>query len=879
MPYSIGDVFAVLFVGKDPLVDINQGDPRIMEAQAQHSNSTPSEPATGAQRQAFLRKSAARIISGLHFRVVVTFVVSALLIALLADVVYPMLAAGSYERLAANLAQDAAEKTPSTPQILQILRQHNLAWYYITDADGRITSGTQSFSPQLPTGVKYYSHEEKWLGKRYYEAVAKVHSDSLLHVGFYISPMVFSQLASQQAMIEPCPLGPVIIIFLGVLISMLVVNHLSVVRPARQLAAAAAASSKGAPSEETFPEITTAVLEIKELATLTERLQANLARALASVTQPASSDVQPATGSKSDLEVTSTQARIAEFYTKDAEEEFINILGRELDALKSTHQLAQRVLDKLNDKFPTSIVYGVMFKAEKDQRFTAEAFLGFDDRTVQLIKRIDHQHIAAEAFGAGTYLALTGDQMRSYGLQSLLSSVSIKAAVYVPLSFQSRNLGMLAIYFRTEGKTMQDRLRFLRNAVSVISRSFYEVVIYEEELQAALTDPLTGVRNRKFLQELLPKVYARSTAKPEEHPITLMMIHGDHFKDILDTCGHAVSDQMLKSLAETIRQCVRTTEGDAKGGPGDYLIRYSNEEFVLLMESTDSSRALGIAERIRNAVLHKNEWPGGITKWSVSTGVASYPQDAKNMEDLLFRSNTAVHYIKDEMGGNKVCHIKQVPEGYKISKETAAIGGELGVFDPAALLQSLATAQKTGILTVSGRHDKQLWMLFEGGRPVQAKLGKFGGALAIVEFVTTFEEGSFTFQEKLFGPKETITKLPRLDSAYNVDKGLERCLMDGALALDNYNAAKAVITSPEILVRPIGAVEFSARWQALSQLPEPPTQEEFSIMSDIVQHADGKTSLSEIFKNMDGLPTSRLWRSAALLLQHGLVSKLSSLTV
>jgi diguanylate cyclase (GGDEF)-like protein len=848
-----------------------------METQAQELGTSPAKVGSPASQDINWQAWASRLVAGLHFRIIATCLIAAATFALVTDIMHPMLVTGAYQGLAQSLADELKDQLPQQPQILQLIRQHNLAWYYITDASGKVVANTQAYCPQLEGTQKNSSHEDKWLGKRYFDAVVPLKGQNFLHVGFYVSPMIFSQLFSLFFVIEPCPLGPMLAIFFGLLLCLVAVNHVSVVKPLNQLAGSADLPADAA--AVAVPDLSLAVLEIKVLAEITDKLLHRLTQAISLAGSASVPDAQIATAERGDVEVSNTQNRIAEFYTKDAEEEFINMLGRELDSLKSSHQLCQRVLDKLNDKFPTSIVYGVMFKSERDSRFVAEAFLGFDDRTVQIIKRVDHKRIATEAFGAGSYLTLTAESMRDYGLQSLLASVSVKSAVYLPLSFQNRNLGMLAVYFRTEGKTVQDRMRFLRNAVAVISRSLYEVIIYEEELQAALTDPLTGVRNRKFLQELLPKAFGRASAKPEEQPVTLLTIHGDHFRDIVDTFGHAVSDQVLQSLAQTIKLCVRTSDGDGKGEPGDFLIRNGNEEFVLLMESTDASRALGIAERIRNAVYGKSEWPGNISKWSVSIGVASYPQDARNSEDLLAKTNTAVHYIKDEMGGNKVCHIKQVPEGYKASKETAAIGGELGVFDPAALLQSLATAQKTGILTVRGREDKQLWMLFEGGRPVQARLGKFGGALAIVEFVTTFEEGSFNFQEKLFGPNETITKLPRLDAAYNVQKGLERCLMDGALALDNFNAAKAVVTSDEIVIKPIGAVEFSARWQALTQLPEPPTQEEFGIMSDIIQHADGKTPLSEIFQRMDSVPTSRLWRSAALLVQHGLVSKLSGLPV
>ena len=306
--------------------------------------------------------------------------------------------------------------------------------------------------------------------------------------------------------------------------------------------------------------------------------------------------------------------------------------------------------------------------------------------------------------------------------------------------------------------------------------------------------------------------------------------------------------------------------------PGDYLVRFGGEEFLIIMENTDLKRSMAIAERIRTTIEEKSDWPAGIAKWTMSIGVSTFPQDGKSADDLFNKADTAVYYVKEQLGRNKSCHSQNVPKSYKSSKNVAALSGNLDVFDPAALLQSFSTAQKTGVLTVQAPDGKQLWMLFESGKPVQARLGKYAGAAAVVEFVSTFDEGSFNFQEKQGGSgKETMTKLPRLDESFNVGKQLERLLMDAALAQDNYSAAQKALPTLNMLIRRVAPVEFASRWQALANIDEPPTPDEFNVMSDIVQKADGNTTLHNIFRNMETVPTHLLWRSGALLVQHGLV--------
>ena len=159
-------------------------------------------------------------------------------------------------------------------------------------------------------------------------------------------------------------------------------------------------------------------------------------------------------------------------------------------------------------------------------------------------------------------------------------------------------------------------------------------------------------------------------------------------------------------------------------------------------------------------------------------------------------------------------------------------------------------------------------MLLDAGKPVQAKLGKFGGAPAIVEFITTFEDGNFNFQEK---SNRSSAGLPKLSEEYTVSKALERCLMDAALAQDNYNAARTIIPSEDLWIRAAAGPEFEGRWRAVMMLPEPPTKEETEVMADILKRAGSGRRLADIFVSIDGRLSSVVWRCAALLVQHGLV--------
>ncbi|MBY0360092.1 MAG: diguanylate cyclase [Candidatus Obscuribacterales bacterium] len=820
----------------------------------------------------------------LVIRLLAVFIFGGAALLFIGDALYPAVVNAHYAQVASQLADETKDRTPSATKILQSINKYNLAWYYVTSADGKLDLATKPYAPEMPR-YDILSRNLEWKEQKYYEAVSVIGEGKLLHIGFYQGPIVGNAVKSGSGLwLLAAPMGYVFLVIGGLCLLLIAVMFLFVVKPLNLITRATGSLllARDAYSGVTGGglNVSGAVTEVSKVAQGLKDVRRQYDEIVAARVQKEEElrkrTLQFETDKKSlskefEDQITQTQAKISELYTREAEEEFINALGKELDHLRSSHQVCQRILDKLNDKFPTSIMHGVFFKADRFQRLVPDAWLGFDDRSVQPLKKIDHTKIAREVFSSGKHLTLGPDGIREYGLTQVTQPNGIKTVVFLPIVFQNRNLGVLAIYFNAEGQVVQDRLRVLRNVVELASRVVHQNVQYEEEQEAARTDPLTGLRNKKFFYEIMPQVMDRAAVNPEQHPLSLMIMDGDHFKSINDTYGHQVGDQMLQELSKLIRTCVRTQEGNERNNSGDYLIRFGGEEFIIVMENTEAKRALSVAERIRQQIEAKSDWPAGIVKWTVSIGVATFPVDGKTADDLLTKADTALYYVKEELGRNKSCHSQQVPKSYKSSKSAAAIGGELGVFDPAALLQSLGTAQKTGILTVQGADGRQFWMLFESGKPIQARMGKYAGAAAVVEFVSTFEEGNFNFQEKNMSGRETMSKLPRLDESFNIGRALERLLMDAALAQDNFTVAKKALPTLNMLIRPVSPAEFAARWKQLGEIPEPPLPDEYNVMSNIVQKADGNTTLQNIFRSLDGTPTHVLWRAAQLLVQNGLV--------
>jgi diguanylate cyclase (GGDEF)-like protein len=163
--------------------------------------------------------------------------------------------------------------------------------------------------------------------------------------------------------------------------------------------------------------------------------------------------------------------------------------------------------------------------------------------------------------------------------------------------------------------------------------------LLQQSEQNASHDELTGLWNRRMLNHRLEETIIRSRRLGV--PFCLLMFDLDHFKRINDDYGHLVGDEVLREFAQVIKNRIREN---------DFLARWGGEEFVLILEATDVSRATVLAEELREAIFHHRfETVGALT---VSIGLAECsPDDGAN--ELLRRADQSLYFAKIE-GRNRV---------------------------------------------------------------------------------------------------------------------------------------------------------------------------------------------------------------------------------
>jgi two-component system, cell cycle response regulator len=164
-------------------------------------------------------------------------------------------------------------------------------------------------------------------------------------------------------------------------------------------------------------------------------------------------------------------------------------------------------------------------------------------------------------------------------------------------------------------------------------------------IEAAITDSLTGLHNRRYLERHLATLVAQAQSRGK--PLSLLVLDIDHFKSINDTYGHAAGDDVLREFSRRIRKAVRGI---------DLACRMGGEEFVIAMPDTDEALALLVAERLRQKIAGEafvvSETGKEITV-TVSIGVNALLTAGDSVQALLRRGDEALYRAKRD-GRNRV---------------------------------------------------------------------------------------------------------------------------------------------------------------------------------------------------------------------------------
>ncbi len=203
----------------------------------------------------------------------------------------------------------------------------------------------------------------------------------------------------------------------------------------------------------------------------------------------------------------------------------------------------------------------------------------------------------------------------------------------LPLVVEENLLGILWVW--GSGITKSD-LPIMSIFGKQIGISLERARLFQEVQSLALTDPLTGLQNRRSLFELGKIEFSRALRM--KRSFSCMMLDMDNFKLINDNYGHQIGDEVLQEFAARCAHCVRDI---------DMVARYGGEELIVLLPETDRETAVHVAERLRTSIAANSvKTSSGNINITVSIGVASKDENTLTLESLIARADKAMYNAK-----------------------------------------------------------------------------------------------------------------------------------------------------------------------------------------------------------------------------------------
>ena len=229
---------------------------------------------------------------------------------------------------------------------------------------------------------------------------------------------------------------------------------------------------------------------------------------------------------------------------------------------------------------------------------------------------------------------LAGEIQQAFHLTSLIAA---------PLISQDEVLGVLYGGCTTQQRSFSDQdLQFFTGLADQAAVALERTRLFQEIQEKAVTDPLTGIYNRRGLFQW--GQYELDRARRFGHPLAVIFFDLDHFKEINDTHGHEAGDQVLQEITERCLEVIRQV---------DIPSRYGGEEFVIVLPETEQTAAQQIGERIRKAVAsgsyHVNAHQVEMT---ISLGVTELDEDIHQLDQIINRADQAMYRAK-QAGRNR----------------------------------------------------------------------------------------------------------------------------------------------------------------------------------------------------------------------------------
>lgn len=290
----------------------------------------------------------------------------------------------------------------------------------------------------------------------------------------------------------------------------------------------------------------------------------------------------------------------------------------------------------------------IAFYNEVERRFDEWITQGLSNPFVKNIRSLS-RGVAELTFGSSQPIQSNDRPATVHKLERQFHEEGIRSLVCLPLTSHANRLGVIYFFRKDRDHFLPDEIEILVIFAHLAAGAIENARLQEKTLNLAVTDKLTGLRNRRYFDQRLAEEIHH--AERLGTPLSLLMLDIDDFKLVNDTHGHVTGDRVLEALGSILAGQLWQV---------DIAARYGGEEFTIILPQTDVAAAEKVAERIRVKVteLQVPLPEHGRLGVTVSIGVASFPQCGNTAEGLVEYADQSLYEAK-HAGKNcvRVCRV------------------------------------------------------------------------------------------------------------------------------------------------------------------------------------------------------------------------------
>jgi diguanylate cyclase (GGDEF)-like protein/putative nucleotidyltransferase with HDIG domain len=233
-------------------------------------------------------------------------------------------------------------------------------------------------------------------------------------------------------------------------------------------------------------------------------------------------------------------------------------------------------------------------------------------------------------------------QERYFNTSEHFYTIGMRTLAYFPLIAKGRVIGSFIVASKTPNAYTQRHIKLLEQLAAQIAMPLENSQLYAKAEKKARIDELTGLYNRRSLDEMIDTEISRHSRYGGAFSLAILDL--DSFKSFNDTYGHLAGDTLLEEIGHSIKSAIRNA---------DYAFRYGGDEFAILLPQTTIDAAIQVVERVRNKIaesIHSDKIP--IT---ASIGLASWPDDGISHTDIIAAADVTLYRAKRSGGNQSLC--------------------------------------------------------------------------------------------------------------------------------------------------------------------------------------------------------------------------------